>query len=823
MKTRFTKNILSIITIICLLLNSETSVGQWVQPLTATYGDMGTLKVTSSSGSVAGNNAYYGSIYAGTNDIIQAANNGWIGNTFNSIAPGGRFKATAGKPVTISLEFNLNEFFPWLGSAITNTVALPGGIGKNEQNYAYDAFISIPFTELINSSQKTYKYQGTYTFTNARSQAWIVFGFAVIQNGVIQYYTMVLPFIVDGVKEPGIPIPLVLNDSGQPRIISQPALPITVLHAPPGDQSYTKFEVNKTSCQSAENSITEGLANTGTGSIKLGFKGSIGFVATIDIEAYVEFTASGTEGNTNVRKKNTETCVSSTTGFGATPGSGEDIFLCEGLDYNYAIYDNLVIGPPPNYSTSIKKGLAMVPVDNSKRLNLYTRSNIIDQIELRRLDTLNNALTLKQRIDAKNQLNVWKQLIAMNDANVANATIPNPDYGQINLSGGAPYLDRTTSVSTSQTNTIIVDNYMEANVGIQGVVNIGGSGFSAGYNLRTSKSYGQTNSSTSSITNTMTMHLEDNDAGDLLRINIYRDPMFGTPLFKLQSGSRTSCPFEGGYQREQPRLEIVGIAQNNIAISNITLGTPAAFQMKVCNSNTTEARTYKLGFVSQSNSSDLLITAAGSTGSEFGAFTIPANTCRVENYDVNISRRYPTSDVNFANLEFRLYSECEPSIKASVFASVGFAAPPPATGVVASANEICTGTPVTLTASCPVSTTPTWYTVAVGGFPAAIGSTVIVNPSVNTTYFVGCETVNYVRDRVATKLVLVGTPSTVLNLITNFTTNSLQIATTTLTASNKIFSPASVTYKAGNSLTFSPGFEAKSGTNFTARIGGCLN
>ena len=108
MKSNFTKKLFGIFTILCLIFNTITSVGQWVQPLIAGYGDMGTLKVTSSGGSVAGNNAYSGRVYAGTDDIIQAANNGWIGSTFNSIAPGGRFKATAGKPVTISLEFNLN-------------------------------------------------------------------------------------------------------------------------------------------------------------------------------------------------------------------------------------------------------------------------------------------------------------------------------------------------------------------------------------------------------------------------------------------------------------------------------------------------------------------------------------------------------------------------------------------------------------------------------------------------------------------------------------------------------------------------------------------
>lgn len=818
MKTQFTKRILGINITLFLLLNSVISIAQWIQPL-GNNGAVGTLKVSSSGGSVAGNNTYYGSAHFGTNDIIQAANNGWIANTLNANGPYSRFKATAGKPVTINIEFDLNLFGPYFDSSITNYESLSGGIGKNEQNYAYDAYITIPFVEFINSP-RTYKYQGTYTFTNARSEAWLVFGFEILQDNGLTQYTMVLPFIVDGVKEPSVP--LVLNGSGQPRIITQPSLPVTVLHAPPGDQSYSKFEINKTSCQSVENSITESLANTGSGSVKLGFKGSVGFVATIDIEAYVEFTASVTAGSSNVRMKNTETCISSTTGFGATPGSGEDIFVCEGLDFNYAVYDLLVIDPPSNYSTYVKKGLAMVPVENSKRLNLFTKTNILDQINQLKLDTLNTALTLKERIDAKNQLNVWKQLIAINDANVANATIPNPAYGLINLSGGAPYLDRTTSVSTSQTNTVIVDNYIEGNVGVQAVVNIGGSGFSLGYNLRTSKSYGQTNSATSSNTQTMTMHLEDNDSGDLLRINIYRDPMFGTPLFKLQSGSRTSCPYEGGYQRDQPLLAIVGSNQNNITIPNVTLGTPASFQIRLCNNNTTEERTYNLGFVPQTNLNDLLISAAGSSGSQFGPFTVPANSCKVQNYDVNIARRFPSSAISFSNLELEFFAACEPSIKSSIIANVSFAAPPAAI-ITTNNTAVCSGSPVTLTATCPVNYTINWYTSFTGGFVVASGSSVSLSPTVNTVYYVGCESTNHVPPRVASKLVLVGSPSTVLNLTSNITTSTFQIANTTITASNKIFSPASVTYKAGNSLTFSPGFEAKSGSNFMARIGGCSN
>lgn len=86
MKSKFIKKLLGIITILCLLLKSQMNFAQWIQPL-GINGAVGTLKVTSSGGSVAGNNAYYGSAPFGTNDIIQAANNGWIANTLNDLGP----------------------------------------------------------------------------------------------------------------------------------------------------------------------------------------------------------------------------------------------------------------------------------------------------------------------------------------------------------------------------------------------------------------------------------------------------------------------------------------------------------------------------------------------------------------------------------------------------------------------------------------------------------------------------------------------------------------------------------------------------------------
>jgi hypothetical protein len=50
---------------------------------------------------------------------------------------------------------------------------------------------------------------------------------------------------------------------------------------------------------------------------------------------------------------------------------------------------------------------------------------------------------------------------------------------------------------------------------------------------------------------------------------------------------------------------------------------------------------------------------------------------------------------------------------------------------------------------------------------------------------------------------------------------SIVQAAQTINASNKVISPAKVTYKAGNSFSLNTGFEAQTGSVFVAQIQGC--
>lgn len=53
------------------------------------------------------------------------------------------------------------------------------------------------------------------------------------------------------------------------------------------------------------------------------------------------------------------------------------------------------------------------------------------------------------------------------------------------------------------------------------------------------------------------------------------------------------------------------------------------------------------------------------------------------------------------------------------------------------------------------------------------------------------------------------------------TNAGIRQAAQSITATNKLTSPAVVTYRAGNAITLNPGFEARNGVTFLARMGGC--
>jgi parallel beta-helix repeat protein len=78
------------------------------------------------------------------------------------------------------------------------------------------------------------------------------------------------------------------------------------------------------------------------------------------------------------------------------------------------------------------------------------------------------------------------------------------------------------------------------------------------------------------------------------------------------------------------------------------------------------------------------------------------------------------------------------------------------TGVSTSVNEVCSGSSVSLTATCSdAGVVVNWYTQATGGVAVGTGSPLSQSPTVNTTYYASCKGTSCESGRVATPLVTV--------------------------------------------------------------------
>nr|WP_299418141.1 zinc-dependent metalloprotease family protein [uncultured Emticicia sp.] len=141
------------------------------------------------------------------------------------------------------------------------------------------------------------------------------------------------------------------------------------------------------------------------------------------------------------------------------------------------------------------------------------------------------------------------------------------------------------------------------------------------------------------------------------------------------------------------------------------------------------------------------------------------------------------------------------------------------TAVSTNNSNICPGNSVSLNATCATGTI-TWYNAISGGTALGTGTGLSQTPASTITYYASCEIVNCKSARVATNQVIV-LPQTNSVTSTISTGTSIVQAAQTIDASNKVISPAKVTYKAGNSISLNAGFEAQTGSVFVAQIQGC--
>ena len=496
-----------------------------------------------------------------------------------------------------------------------------------------------------------------------------------INNAYLQ-----IPFQISGVVDHNVPI---LGFTTEPQV------PYMVLHDPPGDASVTSFSESKTICRNFENTYQTDNSLESHLKVKIGVAGSAGFIVTTDFEFSVEFGVGATAGDLVVSTDANGTCVVTNEGFSTSSldpdiNDGSDVFIGYGYDLNYGKYR--VVDFVPGSCEAVMNERLVYSLrgtgQDAYRKFVLTEGGIRNDIAS--LQALLNDPNERTRANAYHQINAWERVLAANDSVKLNATelIGNP----LIFNGGGQVADWSESITVTNTSTLMTEHYLAFTTGLETVLEIGGSGTSFGFNYNSEKRYGATETESVEESKVVAYSLSDNETGDYFRVNVLRDGRFGTPLFQVDPASKSSCPYEGGYQRDQPVLKIDGQTGDHILLENVQ-GEVATIKLDMCNTSN-ESRTYLVALGGQNPGGATVKLGGNTISANPYPITVGPNAC-TEDYILTIQRN---PGVNaYPNLQIDMYPECDGNISSSITASVYF-------GIVSAVLE---QSPVTLLSVFP--------------------------------------------------------------------------------------------------------------------------
>lgn len=443
-----------------------------------------------------------------------------------------------------------------------------------------------------------------------------------------------------------------------------PEIPLMILHDPPGDNSSSFWETSKTN-ETAMRFYTAANANAGLWSeVKLGTSLITGLGVATETSVWGSIRGSIDVGTRKSTDEETIVTTNTTQNFSTSDnsnitGSGGDIFIGAALNLKYAITNEISYTAPCKLSRQEK---LMVANDGFATEYIYSENHIRNTL-LPTLKTFrdNPINTPAQTANYINQISVWEQVLANNEANKKRAVFDK----NISFDGSAGPITSTTTTSSTKNSTIEftmeIDTQLAAELGFEAAGNGVSGGVNVGFKIETGNS--RTNTTTSSTTIGYT--LDDDDDGDFFSVDIKKDPVYNTPVFELAAGT-SSCPNETG---TQPRDEMQLVAPVPV-VSGVAPDGEAEFILELSNtSQSGEERTYDLSFVQASNPNGAVVTIGGSPVIVPISYTIGY----LGKVQVVVKVKKGAANVfSYEGLQFKLTDNCGGDIEKTVMLSVFF-------------------------------------------------------------------------------------------------------------------------------------------------------
>lgn len=440
-----------------------------------------------------------------------------------------------------------------------------------------------------------------------------------------------------------------------------PELPMMILRDPPGDNSYAFVENTETHEVATKWYTLKGGSNNKWGNVKIGTKFEAGFIG-FDVETKIwnDQQLDVKHGSRNVTTDEIVNVTTTSSRFQTSNspliiGSEGDLVIGAAMVMNYSTADILSVD---GCDITLSQDLIVSP--KAVKTQFFLRTGFIRDVTIPNLEKkVANPPNPDSLIFYKDQVRIWKHILMYNDSLKAeavpyvNASDPNgasiPQNLTLSDNASIEYSITATSSQSLVTEFITeIDKNIANSIGAE----VAGVGLSGGYLVNFKTEQGKSESTSTTSTFKSGFLLLDDDVGDGFNVSVLSDPVYKTPVFKLNSG-QTSCPWEPGTQkRDDPQLLALDPIQTNIPD-----GATRTFNFEIGNtSETGEDRVYSILFNNGSNSGARI---------EFqnlvnNDFDVPAGPNGAIDFEVNISQfSNPSDDYTFEGLEFLAVPFCE--------------------------------------------------------------------------------------------------------------------------------------------------------------------
>lgn len=466
------------------------------------------------------------------------------------------------------------------------------------------------------------------------------------------------PLLVTGVD-------IVSESLGQTVIPSQVDM---ILYDPPGAGSSAGFSQEFSVCREVTSSISKTDGSSGSVELKLGIKGSIGFLAEIEYELSTSFNQDVSVTKDSTKSRSFRKCTKVSTSFSTKTdinriGENGDIFIGTGEQWVWGFQDSIGL----DGSCNLISDTAFIAAIESFSQFAWDRVKVEqERQELQgAIDSLSALIMANPNIDEavkldktrkEEQLRVWNEIMTeyQNKRNDRDSNrIPDPD-GSFDWAGANLSKSLETQVSTSRSVSTNID--FDKSIGQDFVATLGASGVEGGYRILLGKEFSASISSEESTTRTISYDYSDG-AGDSHVGVITRDPDFGTHIFHLDNSSKTSCPYEGGTRRDQPSIAVScspqGPFKDNIYLENLNANNEVTLYVQVCNNNQLEGRNTSWRLFG--NTRNIAYQFNGQSGQQIMNLGIlSAGSCDVMELTFDIDNNTGSYD----GLTFHLYPAC---------------------------------------------------------------------------------------------------------------------------------------------------------------------